>query len=260
MSNQHILIHYHIFKNAGSSVDANLQHSFGHRWGTFEGSHAHDIQSSMQLSAFMAANPHLVAISSHLARPPLPHPDCLPVVFLRHPMLRAYSVYQYTRIDSTQPYSNIAQELTFPSYIQWALRKETGSIVIRDYQVVHLSNASWRGGDILRTEADQFDFEQACHLLSDWGIVGIVEEFDLSASVFQARHGKYLPNLDFIPRMENAITSVTTPVAERLDQLLRMLGCDLHDEFMAANRLDMELYRHGQALLHKAAKDSHLAS
>lgn len=81
MSDDYVLIHYHIFKNAGSSVDASLRHSFGDHWGTFEGPHAHAIQSSEQLSAFIAANKHLVAISSHLARPPLPHSHCLPVVF-----------------------------------------------------------------------------------------------------------------------------------------------------------------------------------
>jgi hypothetical protein len=198
----------------------------------------------------MTANKHLVAISSHLARPPLPHPHCLPVVFLRHPLLRAWSVYQYTRANSTQPYSAVARELTFSDYIRWALKKEPGSIVIRDYQVVHLSDASWRGGDILKTEATQADLEQACHLLSCWGIAGIVEEFDLSANAFQARYGRYLPDLEFLPRWDNATSRAVVPLAERVDQLRQMLGGCLHDDFMGANRLDSHLYAHGQALLH----------
>ncbi|HEV2622838.1 MAG TPA: sulfotransferase family 2 domain-containing protein [Frateuria sp.] len=250
MSDNYVLIHYHIFKNAGSSVDASLRHSFGGRWGTFEGPHAHAIQSSEQLSAFMAANKHLVAISSHLARPPLPHSHCLPVVFLRHPLLRAWSVYQYTRANSSQPYSAVAQNLTFSDYIRWALKKEPGSIVIRDYQVVHLSDASWRGGDILKTEATQADLEQACQLLSYWGVVGIVEEFDRSVTAFQARYGEYLPDLEFLPRWDNATSREVVPLAERVDQLRQMLGDCLHDDFMEANRLDSHLYAHGRSLLH----------
>jgi hypothetical protein len=250
MSDDCVLIHYHIFKNAGSSVDASLRHSFGDHWGTFEGPHAHAIQSSEQLSAFIAANKHLVAISSHLARPPLPHSHCLPVVFLRHPLLRAWSVYRYTRANGSQPYSAVARELTFSDYIRWALKKEPGSIVIRNYQVVHLSDASWRGGDILKTEATLADLEQACQLLSDWGVAGIVEEFDLSAAAFQARYGQHLPGLELLSRWDNATSREATPLAERVDQLRQMLGEGLHNDFMEANRLDSTLYAHGRALLH----------
>jgi hypothetical protein len=253
MNTNHVLIHYHIFKNAGSSVDASLRHSFGHRWGTFEGSHAHAIQSSGQLAAFMAANTHLTAISSHLARPPLPHPNCLPVVFLRHPLLRSYSVYQYTRMDSSQPFSRVAQTLSFSEYIRWALRKKLGSIVIRNYQVVHLSDASWRGSDILKTEATQADLGQVCHLLADWRMVGIVEEFELSTAVFQAKYGKYLPNLEFLPKWDNATSREAAPLSERLGQLRQMLGECLYDDFMEANRYDLSLYAYGQALLRREA-------
>ncbi|WP_426662535.1 hypothetical protein [Rhodanobacter aciditrophus] len=253
MNSNHVLIHYHIFKNAGSSVDASLRHSFGDRWGTFEGRHAHAILSSDQLAAFMAVNTHLSAISSHLARPPLPTPYCLPVVFLRHPLLRAYSVYQYTRMDSSQPFSDVALTLSFSDYIRWALRKESGSIVIRDYQVVHLSDASWRGGDILKAVATQADLEQARDLLSNWGMAGIVEEFELSTAVFQSKYSKYLPELEFLPKWDNATSRETASLSDRLDQLRQMLGDGLYGDFMEANSLDLDLHAHAQALLHSEA-------
>lgn len=65
-----VLIHYHIFKNAGTSVDECLRESFRELWGIYEGPHAHAIQSSVQLGAHLAANPHLAAVSSHLSRRP----------------------------------------------------------------------------------------------------------------------------------------------------------------------------------------------
>lgn len=253
MNNQHVLIHYHIFKNAGSSIDASLLHCFGDRWGTFEGPHAHAIQSSANLGEFMTANSHLVAISSHLARPPLPHAKCLPVVFLRHPLLRAYSVYNFTRSDSSQPYSDVAQGLGFSDYIAWALSNEPGSIVIRDYQVVHLSNASWRGGDILKTVANQSDLEQACGLIADWGIAGVVEQFEFSAKVFQSMYGAQLPGLEFLPRWENATDKVTLSLEERVDRIRWMLGETLYSRFMEVNRLDLALYAHAQSVLEQAA-------
>jgi len=52
MAQEPVLVHYHIFKNAGSSIDACLRRSLGKRWGCFEGGHAHDIQSAGLLGAF----------------------------------------------------------------------------------------------------------------------------------------------------------------------------------------------------------------
>lgn len=255
MNDQHVLIHYHIFKNAGTSVDVSLKHSFGDRWGTFEGSHAHAIQSSDKLGEFISANRHLVAISSHLARPPIPHLGCLPLVFLRHPLLRAYSVYNFTRNDPSQPFSEAAQDFRFADYITWALRKERGSIVIRNYQVVHLSDASWRTDHILDATATPSDLEQACQLLNDWGIAGVVEQFERSARAIQTRYSSRLPGLELLPRWENATQNEPVPMADRIDQLRDLLGEMLYSDFMEANQLDLALHAHARSVLSKAAQD-----
>jgi hypothetical protein len=258
MRDRPILIHYHIFKNAGTSVDASLQHSFGDRWASFEGTHAHAIQSSLQLGQFIAANPHLAAISSHLARPPIPHAGCLPVVFVRHPLLRAYSVYNFTRADSSQPYSDVALGLGFPEYIAWALRKAPGSIVIRDYQVVHLSDASWRADHILNAKAEPADLEHACKLLSTWGVVGVVEQFALSAQVFQHIYEPRLPGLSLLSRRENATSAASSSPSAQLERLAHLLGDTLYADFMGANELDLALHTHAQSVLVRAAQGAGL--
>jgi hypothetical protein len=97
-----LIVHYHIFKNAGSSVDAGLHAFFGDSWYNFEGAHAHDVQSTESLRRFIAACPMLRAVSSHLARPPLPYTNAIPIVFLRHPILRALSVYEFVRRNPDQ--------------------------------------------------------------------------------------------------------------------------------------------------------------
>jgi hypothetical protein len=255
MKNRTILVHYHIFKNAGSSVDASLKASFGTAWAEFEGSHAHDIQSSTQLSHFLTANKHLVAVSSHLARPPLPWASCLPVVFLRHPLLRAHSVYEFTRKDSSQPFGNVARDAGFANYIRWALRNERGSVVIRNYQVIHLSDASWRDENILDAQAVAHDLEQACNLLTAWGIVGIVESYALSAKVFQKTYGPLLPGLDFRYLHENSTKLVLGTAEDQIARIRSLLGESLYDEFMAINALDLDLYKHAQQVLRRAAGD-----
>ena len=254
MTRTRVLIHYHIFKNAGSSVDASLRRSFGGRWSNFEGLHAHDIQSVEQLRRFMSANPGLKAISSHLARPPLPFEDSLPMVFIRHPLLRAYSVYLFSRRDPAQPFAEAALSSDFADYIRWALREEPGSIVIRDYQVVHLSNASWRPDHILNARAHERDLEDACALLDQWGMAGIVEQFEHSIDLYQARYAPLLPGLKLAYDRENISQTDAISPAAQLERLEAMLGRDLHKRFIASNALDLALYRHASTLLARAAR------
>lgn len=248
------IVHYHIFKNAGSSVDASLQRSFGEAWSSFEGAHAHAIQSSEQLRRFMLANPSLRAVSSHLARPPLPFDNSLPVVFIRHPLLRAYSVYLFSRRDPTQPFAEAALNSGFADYIRWALREEPGSIVVRDYQVVHLSSASWRSDSILNARACEPDLDDACVLLDQWGMAGVVEQFERSIDTYQARYAPLLPGLKFAYDRENVSQADATPPATQLERLQAMLGRDLHKRFMDCNTLDLALHRHACALLERAAQ------
>ena len=148
----------------------------------------------------------------------------------------------------------IAQDFTFANYIWWAVNKGRGGIVIRDYQVVHLSGASWRTDHILDAKACDSDLEEACRLLSDWGIAGVVEQFELSARVFQALYSPQLPGLEFVPRWENATLREPPPMQERLDQLKSMLGEALYADFMEINQLDLALYQHAQSLLANAAR------
>ncbi len=252
------LVHYHIFKNAGTSIDSSLKRSFGDRWAAFEGSNAHDIHSASQLATFMTSNPGFLAISSHLARPPLPYPDCLPVVFLRHPLLRAYSVYLFKRKDPGQPFADAAAEQGFADYIEWALREEPGSIVIRNYQVVHLSDASWRCDHILDARATEADLRQATALLNAWGVAGVVERFEESVDTYQALYGAPLPGLRLAYDRENVSEPEAALHPDRLAWLAGLLGEELHARFMAANALDLALHAHAGKVLDAAiARLSH---
>ncbi len=186
------LIHYHIYKNAGTSVDSLLQKSFGPRWSVFEGGSATDIISSERLAEFLAARPDLLAISSHLARPPLPCESAYPIVFLRHPIERARSVYAFAAADPHQPDHEIAKARGFRGYVEWALRSKDGGIVIRNYQVVHLSEASFRAPHIYLTEATASDLATARDLIRSWKLCGIVDRFTDSCHLRLRRGPRYV--------------------------------------------------------------------
>ena len=64
-----VILHYHYFKNAGTSVDAVLSQNFGDDWVTaeFEGMNNHEAVAN-----WIRSHPGAQAFSSHTAQFPLP--------------------------------------------------------------------------------------------------------------------------------------------------------------------------------------------
>ena len=239
-----LIVHYHIFKNAGTSVDEALHRCFGPAWRTFEGAHAHDVKTADEVRAFLAANPGVRALSTHLGRPPLPHARSYPIVFLRHPILRARSAFEFLRRDPTHP----GPKDSLPAFVEWALDSPDGA-VIRDYQVVHLSSASFTRPSILEAKATPEDLEAAARLLGAWGTVGIVEDYERSLERFQRRYGSQVPGLQLRPYWMNSTTSIgPRPMHARLEEIRILLGETLLSALTQANRLDLALYTYARRL------------
>ena len=169
---RNIIVHYHIFKNAGTSIDRVLEENFGAAWASLEGSSATSLLRAQDVQAYVAEHPGLEAVSSHLARPPLPQGfSVLPIVFLRHPLDRAASVHSHERrAPATVKSGEIAKTRDFRGYVQWCLNeyegRDKGGTVIRNYQVTHLSDASFRNSHIHKAEAERHDLRQAIQFLS----------------------------------------------------------------------------------------------
>lgn|SRR5574340_333543 len=243
------IVHYHIFKNAGTSVDFALKSAFGNAWSTFEGVHAHDIVPSKKLRAFLDAHPATMAVSSHLARPPLPYENSLPIVLLRHPILRAKSVYEFVRRDNTQPNHGVASQNGFSEYVRWALSEETvgdGGVAIRNYQVIHLSDASFREASILNATAQPDDLCQAEALLFSWPAFGIVESYEESMALFQARYGELVQGLQlpvtWLNRTSQKNTIQDRPIEAQVEAIHTELGDEIFSALCSANDLDLRLY------------------
>jgi hypothetical protein len=235
-NNNYVLCHYHIFKNAGTSLDAALRKHFGEEWTTFEGSNAHDIQSSLDLLNFLSANPAIKAVSSHLARPPTPKNTVLPVAFLRDPLTRARSVYEFTRLDATQPFRDAAMS-TFADYLRWAFSGQPGGVVIRDYQVIHLSSASFHERGILYAKETESHYDEAFQLLDSWPVIGIVDKYAQSIKLIEKIYRQYFPNLELNYAHENITT-----VNNQIEKIREEIGEELYIKFCEQNELDYRLY------------------
>ncbi|MFJ2987907.1 hypothetical protein ACIPF8_08570 [Collimonas sp. NPDC087041] len=243
-----VIVHYHIFKNAGTSLDLALQQYFGDQWTSYEGSHSHDLKTSADLYEFLKKNQAIRSLSSHLARPPLPHANALPIVFLRNPLLRARSVYEFTRKDPSQPFRD-ATSGTFSDYLEWALSGAPGGVVIRDYQVIHLSSASFADGGILAAQATEESLREARALLESWPVLGVVEKYAQSLKVIERAYRTSFPQLALQP--EHVNRSETSSQEETIRQ---EIGESLYQEFNRQNQFDNQLYRYATTRLSDLCK------
>lgn len=227
-----VLIHYHIFKNAGTSIDRSLSDFFGDSWTQLEGSNPHDVIDSKRLLRYLECNTNIKAVSSHLARPPLPFEGSLPIVMIREPLARAISVFNFLKRDKSQP-SSYAACGSFNEFLAWALGGHSGSVVIRNYQVIHLSSASFHSDGVLQANATNKNFIEAKRLLQEWGIFGIVEMYKESVMLFEKIYGKEVPGLKLGIYRENESAKNGDEIA---------IDHDLLYEFKKANYFDFKLY------------------
>jgi hypothetical protein len=246
---QPLLVHYHIFKNAGTSVERVLATCFGTGWVRFEGAHAADVQSAEQLRAFLRARPAIRALSSHLARPPLPAPHCLPIVMLRHPVDRARSVYQFVRRDPKQPHHHAARG-GFAAFVKCALDFPPAGVPIANYQVYHLSDASFRSGNHeLASRSD--DLVQTQALIASWPAFGLVRQFAESCRLFETIYAPMVPELQLHPMWENASPDSAATEEDALDAARAELGPALWARLCEANELDLLLHGFARRLFEK---------
>ena len=95
-----VIIHYHIYKNAGTSFDHVLGHNFGDRHELFDGPFPFFTIDQEQLDRIIMRRPQAVAFSSHqIMLPPPSSLDyrALAAIFVRNPFLRIASIYRFKR-------------------------------------------------------------------------------------------------------------------------------------------------------------------
>jgi len=98
MTVRSVIIHYHLFKNAGTSIDHILKTHFAKRWTELE--QEDEQPRPVEVLTYLRQQSQIQAISSHTAQLPVPiHPDIafFPIVFVRHPLDRIASAYSFER-------------------------------------------------------------------------------------------------------------------------------------------------------------------
>jgi hypothetical protein len=241
-----IVLHYHVFKNAGTSVDQMLEASLGDRWIEWDKPDGGARISAAEMEEFILDRPELLAVSSHQVVPPIPsrHLDVYPLVFIRHPIDRAYSAYLFEwkkQKGSEEPAG------TFGEYVTRALSRGARKSAIDDFQAFHFAN---RGYQATRPSADLDDeavLANAKDFLRSLPAFGIVERYGESMKRIKTAWGGVFPDITFEVLHANALQDATQSLSEKMKKLRTELGNKLMDQLVLRNQMDLRLYEYASA-------------
>ncbi|MEQ8262985.1 hypothetical protein [Pseudohaliea sp.] len=225
-----IIVHYHIFKNSGSTFDEVLRRNYRDGHVEFDGPFDFFKINQDELLKILR-NLTATSCSSHQINLPVPTSidiRALPVVFLRHPMLRIRSIFRYgKRIggDCAERGGDFARWIRIGPQSPGRMR------ILSNAQTQALAGVYGREAVFRRTESGGFrlDFEQAIRNLSSVELLARTEHFDRDVAAFAnplQQHGIEFNHVPIEP--ENVTThDFDRPLADRLEQIRVQIGDEL---------------------------------
>ena len=253
---RHVICHYHIYKNSGTTFDHILERNYGGRHVRFDGPFPYFSIGQRELAKVIARNKAAVAFSSHQISLPVPASlefNVLPVVFVRHPLLRIHSIYRYKRSenDGTLTSDNAAR-MDFDEWCRTSLAHAV--------EIVQVSNSQTRmlgaqAGEVSLSrrhkEWMEYDLQQALRNLRLVELLARTEHFAGDIARFGAVLARY--GIEFVAEgtdPQNVTGSdLDKTVDERLAQVQEALSPETHARLMAANRQDLAVYAAVGAML-----------
>jgi hypothetical protein len=230
------IVHYHLFKNAGTSVDEMLKRNFGAQWVEKEFAAPQNRSNCDLVGEFLRERPELVALSSHTALLPTPKIDelILPIIFVRHPIIRISSAYAFERRQDAQTFSAVlAKETDFAGYVRGLLDRPE-----------HRGAKSFQTYRLAFNEPESSDSElvRALRALSSLPLVGLVEAYESSVRQLEQLVKPYFPGFESVIVRKNVSKSRLSTIEEELRSIEHQLGTELYAELLENNRDDLELF------------------
>jgi hypothetical protein len=232
-----VILHYHLFKNAGTSLDALLKEQLPGRWVTreFPGQPA---ANRRMVQDWIAEEPSAACFSSHTAflpPPEVPGVDVVPVIFVRHPLDRIASAYTFERQQQDNGFgATLARNTTLAGYI------ETRQSMPHDRQCrdFHVNRFAQMYAEDTGSENDR-----AMRALDALPFVGVVEDFSSSLERLETLlRSRGFGDIELRPVQRNVSTGRSSSLEDRLAQMASELGADAYDRLVETNAQDLTLY------------------
>jgi len=252
-SKRTICLHFHIFKNAGTTIEWIFKKNFSKNAVSLDTKDPKGTLSNQFILDYLKQNPTVKSISSHQVRFPTPEANdfyFIPILFLRHPLDRAISIYTFNRRRkdaNERPGVKKAKSLNLNDYLDWALKRKK-FMVIKNFQVLFLSDKS------VESSVETSDFTIASKRLEDCQIVGVVDKFDESLVVAEDFLEKYFNKIDLTYKKQNVSYKRSGDFFHKLQNGNLEIDDNVFDEFSQKNNFDLKLYEKTNEELKKRIK------
>jgi hypothetical protein len=233
-----VILHYHIFKNAGSTIEDALDHSFGERFDTLETTVDGGLIPNSEMRRHLDALPGLCAFSSHQIRYPMPAaPGYLffDICFLRDPIDRLRSFYDYfrQRPNPADPMSDLANRSSLGEFVAGLIGDYP--LFVRNNQVNLLACA----GD--SDEPDERDLEVALRRMRAISFPGVVDCFEQSVAAGTFALRRAFPELKCDRSAVNVSKGMQGTLAGRIEEVRQACRPEVYEELVHITALDRRL-------------------
>ena len=246
-----VILHYHILKNAGTTIEEILYNSFRERFARFDTEERDASISNADLLSFLERNPDLKAVTSHQIRYPVPTAPgfiFFDICLLRGPIDRILSMYYYFREKPSpgDPVSDFANQFELGPFVGRLI--EEMPWYISDIQVNLLVNG------IVNDRPAPEDLKLAIERMRNISFLGVVDRFEESLIAGQRLLRHIFPNLNCTHPPANVSGGLDSTLESRRQKLREACGSSVYAELMRMNAMDYELLECARAEIDRRLK------
>jgi len=184
------------------------------------------------------------SFSSHQIRFPLPQTTdfhLIPILFLRNPIDRAFSIYAAQKIlqGSKNVITENSQKLSPREFFRWCLDSNF-YFIMKNFQTIFLSSRD------NHHKASPDDFNQAIQRLKDCTILGLVERFDESMVLAEEILRDCFIDIDLSYIKQNVNLNRKRSSSGRFTFEKSLIGDVLMDQLFEHNKFDIQLYSYAE--------------
>lgn len=236
-----VILHYHLFKNAGTSLDAALKENFSEEkgeWVTKEFP-VQPAKNREQLKQWLIDNPQAKCFSSHTAILPVPVIEgvkIIPVIFMRHPIDRMVSAYSFESKQGGDGFGAVlARNTVLSGYIETRLALGHD----RQCRDFHAHRFAAMFGEKQGDEATRA--KMAVKQLPFVGLVALFSESLEQLENLLTEEG--FEAIKLKPVEKNVSRRVSQSLEEKLAEIKEQLGEEVYGRLIGANEVDLLLYK-----------------
>jgi hypothetical protein len=235
-----VLLHYHILKNGGSTIEEILRRSFAERFVSFDHAGADAEIKPAELLTILNENPRCQAFSSHQIFYPVPQVRgflFFDICFLRDPIDRIRSIYDYFRGKPTDgnPVRELANQETLGEFTRRLI--DDMPWVVNDVQVNLLAKG------IVNDQPVPDDLDRGIERMLETSFLGVVDRFNESLVAGEHSLRIMFPALDCAQSAVNDSAKPGSTLADRVEQFRSACEPSVFEELLRLNAMDLELLR-----------------